>query len=270
MERPPEVAAAGPLVDTHCHLADPAFDRDRDDVIARARNAQVEHCVLVADTMETSTTCRRLATQHGLSATAGVHPHAAATWSPEVAAHLVDALQDPAVVAVGETGLDYHYDHAPRATQRAAFEAQLRLAAEHWRPVVIHARDADGDLAPLLTDFGPAVPALVLHSFNAGAAVFEAGLAAGAYFSFSGMITFRSWTGGDQVANCPPDRLLLETDAPYLTPVPFRGRRNEPAYVRYVARRAAELRGEAPDAVARLTTANAVRCFGPRLRSSTV
>ncbi|OGU08393.1 MAG: hypothetical protein A2W29_05890, partial [Gemmatimonadetes bacterium RBG_16_66_8] len=173
----------------------------------------------------------------------------------------------PAVVAIGETGLDYHYDYSPRSAQRQAFEAQLRLAADHRRPIVIHGRDADADLAAVLGEWGRAVPALVLHSFSSGTAVFEAGMEVGAYFSFSGMITFRSWAHGDHVAACPAERLLLETDAPYLTPVPFRGRRNEPANVRYVAARAAELRGETPDAVAHQTTINTVRCFGPRLRS---
>lgn len=260
---------AGPLVDTHCHLADQAFDGDREQVIARARAAHVTHCVLVADSLESAHACRRLATQHQLSATAGVHPHVAHTWTSDTAAQLAAALEDPAVVAVGETGLDYHYEHAPRAAQRSAFEAQLRLAAEHRRPVVVHARDADEDLVSLLADYGRAVPALVLHSFSSGPAAFEAGLDAGAYFSFSGMITFRKWAHGHHVAQCPANRVLLETDAPYLTPEPFRGTRNEPAYVQYVARQAAALRGEAPEALARLSTDNAVRCFGPRVRTST-
>ena len=269
MDRPLDAPAAGPLVDTHCHLADAAFDPDRDEVLARAAAAGVGHVVLIADTVESTGACRRLAAAHGLSTTAGVHPHAASTWSADAAARVAEALEDPAVVAVGETGLDYHYDHSPRPAQRAAFEAQLRLAADHRRPVVVHAREADADLAALLAAWGRAVPALVLHSFSSGPAVFEAGVEVAAYFSFSGMITFRNWTYGDRVAGCPADRLLLETDAPYLAPVPFRGRRNEPAYVRYVARRAAELRGETPEAVARLTTANAARCFGPRVRPST-
>jgi TatD DNase family protein len=256
------------LVDTHCHLGDAAFDADREEVVARARAAGVTHLVIVADAPEASERARGLARQFGLSATAGLHPHAASQWSSQTAARLTDALTDPVVVAVGETGLDYHYDHAPRATQLHAFEAQLRLAADHRRPVIIHAREADADLVPLLTAWGRAVPALVLHSFSAGDAVFEAGLAVGAYFSFSGMITFRNWSRGDYVTRCPLDRLLVETDAPYLTPVPFRGRRNEPAYIALVARQAAELRGEPADAIALRTTENAARCFGLRLHSA--
>jgi TatD DNase family protein len=271
MDRPPDAPApaVGPLVDTHCHLADPAFDPDRGDVLARARAAGVTHVVVIADSLEATDACRRLASaHHALSATAGVHPHAATTWSPESAARVAEAIADPVVVAVGETGLDYHYDHSPRPVQRQAFEAQLRLAADHLRPVVVHAREADEDLAPLVAEWGREVPALVLHSFSSGPAVFEAGLQVGAYFSFSGMTTFRNWAHADHVTGCPGDRLLLETDAPYLAPVPMRGRRNEPAFVQYVARRVAELRGEAPESLARLTSVNAARCFGPRVHVS--
>jgi TatD DNase family protein len=167
-------------------------------------------------------------------------------------------------VAVGETGLDYHYDHAPRAAQRAAFEAQLALGAERGLPVVVHAREADVDMAALVRAWGERVT-LVLHSFSAGAPVFDAGLAVGAYFSFSGMVTFRNWDGAFWVTACPGDRLLVETDAPYLAPVPHRGGRNEPAFVARVAERIGALRGMSAVAVAALTTTNATRCFGPRV-----
>jgi TatD DNase family protein len=253
-------------VDTHCHLADSAFDADRGDVLARARAAGVAHVVIIADSIETTVRCRDLAEAHGLSATAGVHPHHASTWSADAAARVADALAHPAVVAVGETGLDYHYDHSPRPAQRQAFEAQLRLAADHRRPGVVHGREADADLAQLMREWGRAVPALVLHSFSSGPAVFEAGVEVGAYFSFSGMITFRNWAHADRVAGCPGERLLLETDAPHLAPAPMRGRRNEPAFVQYVARRTAEIRGDWPETIARLTTMNAARCFGSRIR----
>jgi TatD DNase family protein len=169
---------------------------------------------------------------------------------------------------VGETGLDYHYDHSPRPTQRQAFEAQLALAATYRRPAVVHAREADDDVAAILrAHAGPGGPTVVLHSFSAGPGVFEAGLVTGAYFSFSGMITFRSWSQAELVAACPSDRLLVETDAPYLAPAPHRGTRNEPALVRRVAERLAHLRGTSADEIARLTTANAARCFGARLTS---
>jgi len=251
------------LIDTHCHLGDPAFDPDRDAVLERARGAGVGHVVVVGTTVEDSERVLSLArARPGLSATAGVHPHEAKTWSPAAAARLKALLALPEVVAVGETGLDYHYDHSPRDAQRRAFEAQLALGAELGKPVVVHAREADEDLAALVREWGERVPALVLHSFSAGPSVFDAGLQVGAYFSFSGMVTFRSWKQTDCVSACPADRLLVETDAPYLAPVPHRGRRNEPAFVREVAQALAGARGEPYDAVVRQTTANARRVFG--------
>src|SRR5205807_1868328 len=153
----------------------------------------------------------------GLSATAGVHPHEARSWSADAAARLRDLLALPEVVALGETGLDYHYDHSPRDDQRRAFEAQLRLAAEAGKPVVVHAREADDDMAAMLED---AAGAVGLHACSSGTKVFAAGIGMAAYFSFSGMITFKNWTMNDRLTACPPDRLLVETDAPYLAPVP--------------------------------------------------
>ncbi len=201
----------------------------------------------------------------GLSATAGVHPHAARTWVAEAERRLRELLTDPAALAVGETGLDYHYDHSPRSVQRGAFEAQLALAAEVGKPVVVHAREADEDTAALLREWGRRLPAVVLHSFSSGPSLFAAGMDVGAYFSFSGMITFKSWTDQASLTTCPLDRLLVETDAPYLAPVPHRGRRNEPAYVREVAGRLADRRGASLEDIARHTTENARRVFGDRL-----
>lgn len=253
------------LIDTHCHLGDTAFDADRDAVLTRAAEAEVGHVVIIADSLNSTERGRALAREHGLSCTAGVHPHEASSWNAEVRESIARALDAPEMVAVGETGLDYHYDHSPRDAQRAAFEAQLRLAAERGKPVVVHARDADDDMAAFLTEWGTAVPALILHSFSSGARVFEAALDTGAYFGFSGMVTFKNWRLSECVRDCPPDRVLLETDAPYLAPVPHRGGRNEPAYVRHVAERVATLRGESFDELAERTTGNACRCFGPRL-----
>lgn len=253
------------LVDTHCHLGDTAFDEDRDAVLARAAAGGVGHVVIIADCLPATTRARALAARYGLSATAGVHPHEASTWNDAVARGVLHALDDTHVVALGETGLDYHYDHSPRPAQRTAFEAQLAMAADGARPIVVHARDADADMAAMLRAWGPRIPAVVLHSFSSGAAVFEAGLEIGAYFGWSGMVTFRNWALADQVAAVPDDRVLLETDAPYLAPTPHRGRRNEPAWVRHVAERVAALRGTTLTTLAALTTANAARCFGPRV-----
>jgi TatD DNase family protein len=256
------------LVDAHCHLGDRAFEADRDAVLDRARVAGVGHVVVIGESLpgsERAVTLARGVT--GLSATAGVHPHEASSWSADIEARLRELLAAPEVVAVGETGLDYHYDHSPRETQRRAFEAQVALAAELGKPVVVHAREADDDVAAILRTWGDRLPAIVLHSFSSGDAVWEAGMGAGAYFSFSGMITFKNWTMTGRLAACPPDRLLVETDSPYLSPVPHRGKRNEPAYVREIAARAAALRGESLDALAQGTTDNARRCFGSRLEA---
>lgn len=253
------------LVDTHCHLADPAFDADREVAVARAAAAGVGHVVIVAGTVDDTQRARSLARALGLSATAGVHPHEASTWSRDAAERVREALTDEAVVAVGEAGLDYHYDHSPRLAQRRAFEDQLALAATHALPIVVHAREADDDMAAMLRAARDGAPTVVLHSFSSGRAVFDAGLEIGAYFGWSGMVTFRTWTLDDLLGACPADRLLLETDAPYLAPVPHRGRRNEPAWVRAVASRVATVRDMTPDALETLTTANASRCFGRRV-----
>ena len=253
------------LVDTHCHLGDAAFDEDHVAVMARACAADVGHVVIVADSLPASARARQLAAAYHCSATAGVHPHEARAWTPAVRDALEDVVADPLVVAVGETGLDYHYDFSPRDLQRRAFEAQLIIAADCGKPVVVHAREADQDVAAALRTAGPGGPPVVLHSFSGGPMLLEAGLAIGAYFSFSGMITFRTWRQVDVVAACPADRLLVETDAPYLAPVPYRGKRNEPAYVRQVAERLAQLRGLDLAELAVLTTTNAARCFGERV-----
>lgn len=251
------------LVDAHCHLGDRAFDLDREAVLERARTAGVGHVVVIGGSVAESERALELVDgRPGLSATAGVHPHVAKDWSPAMAERLKALLAHPKVVALGEIGLDYHYDHSPRALQRRAFEAQLGLAAEGGKPAVVHARDADEDMAAMLTGVASRV---VLHSFSSGLRVFEAGLAIGAYFSFSGMITFKNWTMHDRLTASPADRLLVETDAPYLAPVPHRGQRNEPAFVHAVAVALARARGVAVEDVARETTANARRVFGAEL-----
>jgi TatD DNase family protein len=203
----------------------------------------------------------------GLSATAGVHPHEARDWTADTRDRVRELLAAPEMVAVGETGLDYHYMHSPREIQRAAFEAQLELAAALGKPVIVHARDADEDMGAMLRAQRAKPPVVVLHSFSSGDAVWDAGMAIRAYFSFSGMITFKHLTLQERLRECPEDRLLVETDAPYLAPTPHRGQRNEPAFVRHVAERAAELRGESVETVLHRTTENARRCFGSRIDS---
>jgi TatD DNase family protein len=254
------------LVDAHCHLGDGAFDPDRDAVLARASAARVTHIVVIGGTLAESEAAAALARDRaGLSATAGVHPHDARSWSSDVAARLRDLLALPEVVALGETGLDYHYDHSPREAQRRAFETQLVLGAATGKPVVVHAREADDDMAAILRSAGAIV---VLHSFSSGPKVVEAGLAIDAYFSFSGMITFKNWSPAIPLTDYPSTRLLVETDAPYLAPVPHRGQRNEPAFVRAVAEGLARARGEAIETIERQTTDNAVRVFGTRIATT--
>lgn len=252
------------LVDTHCHLGDAAFAGDRAEAAARAFAAGVGHLVVIGESRDaTGIGLAMAAADPRLSTSAGVHPHDASSWSEESAAWVAEALRDPRVVACGEIGLDYHYDHSPRDAQRRAFAAQMALAHDAGKPVVIHAREADADVAAVLREF-PGVPA-VLHSFSSGPLLFDAGVTLGHYVSFSGMVTFRSWGLDDLVRATPADRLLVETDAPYLAPVPHRGHRNEPAHVRLVAERVAAVRETAPEALIAATGENARRVFGPRV-----
>jgi TatD DNase family protein len=254
------------LVDSHCHLADPGFAADAGLVVNRARAAGVGHVVVIGESPEAADRALALVDAHpDCSATAGLHPHEAARWTPALETGLRARLADPRVVAAGETGLDYHYDHAPRERQREAFAAQLALAAAAGKPVVVHAREADEDVAAALRNQPDAV--VILHSFSS-AGLLRAALDAGHYVSFSGMVTFRSWALDEALRAVPADRLLFESDAPYLAPVPHRGKRNEPAFVVETCRRAAAVRDTTPEALAEATTANAARAFGPRVRPS--
>ncbi len=252
------------LVDTHCHLADAVFAGDAREAVDRAEAAGVGHVVVVGESRDAAATALAMAADDGrISATAGVHPHVAREWDATAAEWLARCLADERVVAAGEMGLDYHYDYSPRDRQRIAFEAQLEIAAAAGKPAVIHSRDADEDVAAVLRNH-PRTMA-VLHSFSSGPAVLDAGVALGHYVSFSGMITFKNWRQDDAIRRVPLERLLVETDAPYLAPVPHRGKRNEPAMVVHVAARLAAVLGLTADEMARITTANARRLFGRRL-----
>lgn len=252
------------LVDTHCHLADPAYDPDRPDALSRAWAAGVGHIVVIGESRAAADKALALAAaEPRLSATAGIHPHTATEWNPDTARWLREALADPHVVAAGEMGLDYHYDHSPRDLQRAAFDAQLALAAETGKPAVIHAREADGDVIATLRAHPRTVA--ILHSFSGGMDLLRAGVDMGHYVSFSGMVTFRSWHLDDAIRETPIDRLLVETDGPYLAPVPYRGRRNEPAFVRATAERVAAVRGLPLEELIERSGANARRVFGSRV-----
>jgi TatD DNase family protein len=252
------------LIDTHCHLADPAYDPDRDQVLARAWSAGVGHVVVIGESAAATEAALALATaEPRLSVTAGIHPHDAASWTEDSRVWLRERLRDPRVVAAGETGLDYHYDHSPREQQRTAFEAQLELAGESGKPAVIHARDADADVAAVLRSHSGVTA--VLHSFSSGPGLLRAGLVLRHYVSFSGMVTFKNWRLDDAILETPLDRLLVETDGPYLAPVPHRGKRNEPAFVRQVVERIAAVKQLPVEEIIARTGENAARVFGKRV-----
>ena len=248
------------LVDTHCHLASDVFDGDRDAVLERAWAAGVGRMVVIGESPAAADTALALAAADArVSVSTGVHPHDASTWQDDSASRLRALWRDPRVVAAGEMGLDYHYDHSAREVQRRVFAEQLGLAVEAGKPVVIHAREADADVAAILRNQPGAT--IVLHSFSSGAELEKAGLNLGWYFSFSGMVTFRNWTRDAVIRAVSLDRLLVETDAPYLAPTPHRGHRNEPAYVRRVAEQVAVVRGIAVDDLILRTGNNAQSVF---------
>ncbi|MGH7533839.1 MAG: TatD family hydrolase [Gemmatimonadales bacterium] len=248
------------LVDTHCHLAAEAFVADRPDVLRRARLAGVGRVVVIGESPAAAEIALGLAeAESTVSVAVGVHPHDAKEWNHERAGWLRTVLGRRSVVALGEIGLDYHYDHSPREVQRRVFETQLALAAELDLPAVIHAREADDDILAILRN-APKIQ-VVLHSYSSGPALLEGALALGALASFSGMVTFKKWTSDDLIRSVPLDRLLVETDAPYLAPVPHRGKRNEPAFVRQVAQRVAVVREMPVEELIAVTGANAERVF---------
>ncbi|RMH06850.1 MAG: TatD family deoxyribonuclease [Nitrospirae bacterium] len=255
------------LTDSHVHLDDPRYDSDRYEVLARAADAGVTNLITIGCDLETSRAAVALAERHShVYATVGVHPHEVkrieASWYNEIEA----LAKHPKVVAYGEIGLDYHYDHSPRDIQRCRFREQLELAHTLGLPIVIHTREAQSDTLAILQETRAAKLGGVFHCFAGDAEFAQQALALGFSLSFSGIITFRNAEAlRTLVRTVPSDRLLIETDAPYLAPVPFRGKRNEPAYVRLVAEKIAELYGDhqkfTVEEIACLTTSNAKRLF---------
>ena len=252
------------FVDSHVHLADPAFDADRDAVIDRARSTGASALICIGESLDAARRCRELAERFpGICYhTAGVHPHDAAGFDPARDLDAIRAEVGRGAVAIGECGLDYHYDHSPRERQRATFGDQLALAAELRRPVVVHTREAEDDTRTMVEDAGRAGVVGVLHCYTGSVELAEAALAVGWFVSFSGIVTFKRWTADDVIRVVPDDRLLVESDAPYLAPVPHRGKRNEPAWVSLTAARVAAVRGVEPVAVGATTASNARRFFG--------
>jgi TatD DNase family protein len=253
------------LIDTHCHLDFERFDADRDAIVARAAEAGVTQIVVPAIDLSNCRTVLALAEKYkGVFAAVGVHPNSSAEWQDSWIGVLRDLAQHPKVVAIGEIGLDYYWDKSPKAAQHRALGLQLELAAELDLPVIIHNRESSADVIQLLSDsplVGQANPG-VLHSFAADWATAVSALDLGYYLGFTGPVTFKKADELREIAaKVPEDRLLVETDAPFLTPHPYRGKRNEPAYVVYVAERLATERGVATAVLAQQTTANARRLF---------
>lgn len=247
--------------DSHLHLTDERFDGDRDEVIRRARAAGVSEMVTVASSPGDAASAVELARrEEGIWASAGLHPHRARAWSPEVLDRLRDLVRDPDVVAVGETGFDFHYENSPRADQARSFRAHLELAAETGLPVIVHTREADAETGELVRQFGAAARG-VLHCFTAGDELLDAALEEDWYVSFSGIATFSGYDGLDRLRRVPGDRLLVETDSPYLSPEPVRGRRNEPAHLPHTVERLARERETEPGELAGLTRRNARRFY---------
>ena len=251
------------LIDSHAHLNFPQFDADREAVIARARKAGLVAILNVGTDLASSRTAVKLAEKYDfLYAAVGVHPHDARTLTPTVLDELRRLARHPKVVAIGEIGLDYYRDLSPRPMQQWAFADQLALAAELGLPVVVHSREAHDDVLATLQGWDGVG---VLHSYSAGPERLEEVLELGFYIGISGPVTFPKANRLRAVAAAVPlERLLVETDCPYLTPVPHRGRRNEPAYVQYVVEAVARARETSPKAVARATADNARRLFGMR------
>jgi TatD DNase family protein len=256
------------LIDSHCHLDSDQFDADREQVIERALAAGVEHMVTIGtgDGPPDLEAGIRLADRYPyFYATVGVHPHDASKATDETLHDLASLLTHPRVVALGEIGLDYHYDFSPKDTQKAVFIEQMRIARDASKPIIIHTREAWRDTLALLTEhWAPTGLGGIMHCFSGGTEEAQQALALGFYLSFGGILTFPKAVNIQEAAKqAPADRILIETDAPYLAPVPRRGKRNEPAYMVETARKLAGLRGESFESIVATTTANFRRlCLG--------
>jgi TatD DNase family protein len=250
------------LVDSHCHLdfADSAAEREA--IISRARAAGVDTMLTISTRLDEFDAVRVIAEAHtGIWCSVGVHPHEAKDHTELSPQKLVALAAHPKVVGIGETGLDFHYDLSPRNIQEQVFRAHIAASRESGLPLIIHARQADREVAWILEKERP--PPGVMHCFSSGRALADAALALGFYISISGIVTFRNAEELRAIVHdLPLERLLVETDAPYLAPVPYRGKRNEPAYVAATAAAVAELKGIDLQHLAAITSANFFRLFG--------
>ncbi len=252
------------IVDSHCHLDFKDFSGQRDDVVARAEAAGVGVMVTISTRVKQFQQISEIIERYdNVFGSVGTHPHHADEELDITAEHLIRLAEHPKVVALGEAGLDYHYDNAPRPAQEQGFRTHIAAARETGLPLVIHAREADDDMIRILEEeTGKGAFPAVLHCYSSGPELARRGVDLGFYVSFSGILTFRNSQGVRDIAvGVPADRLLVETDAPYLAPMPHRGKTNEPAYTVHTAAVLADLRGWTPEETARRTTENFARLF---------
>ncbi|MCA1934766.1 MAG: TatD family hydrolase [Asticcacaulis sp.] len=246
------------LIDSHVNLHAPQYDEDRDAVIDRAREAGVGLMVNICDRVSNFETCYGLTTHQDIWATVGTHPHEARENPDLRVADLLTLAQRPKVVGIGECGLDFHYDYSPRDIQAAVFRTHVHAARQSGLPLVVHTREADAEMWEILSNEHAKGPfTFLLHCYTSGAELAKKAAGIGAYFSVSGIATFKAAQDvRDIIADMPAERIIVETDCPYLAPIPMRGRRNEPAYVTHVYDKLAEIRGwTRQDTIARTTDA---------------
>jgi TatD DNase family protein len=252
------------LIDSHCHLDFPDFAQERDAIVARAKQAGVGRLITISTFVSRYDTYRAIAEAYdNVWFTIGTHPHQAHEEPEASVEKLVELSRNPRCIGIGEAGLDYHYDRSPRDIAARVFRTHIAAARETGLPLVIHARDADEDVANILREeMGKGAFRALLHCFTASRMLAETGIELGLSVSFSGVVTFKnSQELRDIARDVPLDRILVETDAPFLAPVPYRGKRNEPAYVAATAAAVAEVKGVSPEQLAQATTQNVLRLF---------
>ena len=251
------------LIDSHAHLDDEKFDEDREEVISSLKNNGVEFVINPASDLESSKNAVRLANKYeNIYACIGNHPHEAKLYNDEVEDEYIELSKNKKVVAIGEIGLDYHYDNSPRDIQRDVFIRQIELAKKLNLPIVIHSRDAVGDTLEILEEYGKDMKVMI-HAYSESVEVLRNYLKLGFYISIGGVVTFKNARKvKESVIELPLDRLLIETDSPYLTPEPYRGKRNEPKYTKYVAMKLSELMEINVEKIIEASNMNAKKFFG--------
>jgi TatD DNase family protein len=251
------------LIDTHAHLNMPEFDADRGEVVSRASLSGVDRILDIGTDVPSSRKALALTQIHpSIFAAAGVHPHEASKASAADLDEIEFLLRDPKVLALGEIGLDYHYDYSPRDTQKALFRKQIEMGLRVGKPLIVHVREAMQDALRILKETGSTRLKGVFHCFGGSLPDVPPVLEMGFYISFTGVVTFRNFSRKDVVSAVPLNRILLETDSPYMTPVPVRGKRNEPSMLVHTVRRLSEVLHIPEEELASQTTANAKTLFG--------